>query len=343
VTTRDGLRTLCALGLAALAGACAQAPTQSTDDAAPAPRVIRPDGPREDAVKRHRELAREARAAGDLATASDHLHVVAMLADDEAAKRETEALRAEIRRQVREQLEAGRAALRAGESARASTAFLRVLALEPRNAEAARSLRDVDRQNMARAQAARASRVRVEDLFADARAAKSPPAPAAASPYAAPAAAAATTTVGNDAFDLDQRLAMLSAGDTAGALRELKAWVDAHPRDRAARQRIGTAVAERAKDAEAKGQREAALGLYEQAIVLRGEPQLEWSARVTALRKAVGSDYYNDGVKLMRTDLNGAVKAFETSVRYDPQNISAQNRLRDAKAAQNKLSRMPTK
>jgi hypothetical protein len=45
----------------------------------------------------------------------------------------------------------------------------------------------------------------------------------------------------------------------------------------------------------------------------------------------------------MRTDLNGAVKAFETSVRYDPQNISAQNRLRDAKAAQNKLSRMPTK
>jgi hypothetical protein len=57
---------------------------------------------------------------------------------------------------------------------------------------------------------------------------------------------------------------MLSAGDTAGALRELKAWVDAHPRDRASRQRIGAAVAERAKELEGRGQRELALGLYEQ-------------------------------------------------------------------------------
>ena len=77
--------------------------------------------------------------------------------------------------------------------------------------------------------------------------------------------------------------------------------------------------------------------------MLRGEPMAEWTAKVAALKKAVGNDYYNDGVKLMRTDLNGAIKAFETSVRYDPQNINAQNRLRDAKAARDKLARMPAK
>jgi tetratricopeptide (TPR) repeat protein len=336
---RPSTRTLGAVALAALVGACAQAPA-TPDDPAPAPRIVRLDGPREDAIRRHRELAREARAAGDLATAVDHLHVVVMLNDDEAAKREADALRNEIRRQVRESLEAGRGALRAGDSAKASTAFLRVLALEPRNAEAARTLRDIDRQNMARAQAGRASRVRVEDLFADARAAKvAPPAASAPAATAAPAPVAA----GNDAFDVDQRLAMLSAGDTAGALRELKAWVDAHPRDRAARQRIGAAVAERAKELEVRGQRELALGLYEQALVLRGEPMAEWSAKIAALKKTVGGDYYNDGVKLMRTDLNGAVKAFETSVKYDPMNANAQSRLRDAKAAQSKLSRMPAK
>ena len=333
---RPSRRTLGAVALAALVGACAQTPATS-DDAAPAPRIVRQDGPREDAIRRHRELAREARAAGDLATAVDHLHVVAMLNDDEAAKREADALRNEIRRQVRESLEAGRAALRAGESAKASTAFLRVLALEPRNAEAARSLRDIDRQNMARAQAGRASRVRVEDLFADARAAKAAP-PATSAP-----AAPAPVVAGNDAFDIDQRIAMLNAGDTAGALRELKAWVDAHPRDRASRQRIGAAVAERAKELEGRGQRELALGLYEQALALRGEPMAEWTAKIAALKKAVGGDYYNDGVKLMRTDLNGAIKAFETSVRYDPQNANAQARLREAKAARDKLSRMPAK
>lgn len=342
MTARPRPGALAALGLAALVGACAQAPTPP-DEAAPAPRIVRQDGPRDEAIRRHRDLAREARAAGDLATAVDHLHVVAMLADDDAARRETEALRNEIRRGVRDALEAGRAAARAGDNARASTSFLRALALEPRNAEAARALRDIDRQNMARAQAGRAARVRVEDLFADARAAKV--APAAPGAMAAPATPAVAPVVmgGNDAFDVDQRLEMFRAGDTTGALRELKAWVDAHPKDRATRQRIGATVAERAKELDGKGQRESALNLYEQALVLRGEPQAEWSARVVALKKAVGGDYYNDGVKLMRTDLNGAIRAFETSVRYDPQNANAQSRLRDAKAARDKLSRMPAK
>ena len=83
-------------------------------------------------------------------------------------------------------------------------------------------------------------------------------------------------------------------------------------------------------------QREAALGLYEQALVLRGEPQPEWSARIVALKKQVSADYYNTGMKLMRTDMNGAVKAFEASVKFDPQNANAQQRLSEATAARDK-------
>lgn len=338
------VRAFAAVGLSVLAGACATPPPPPAEEPPPAPRIIRQDGPREEAARRHRELAREARSTGDLATALDHLHVVTMLVDDDAARRDAEALRVEIRRGVREALEAGRTAQRAGDNARASTSYLRALALEPRNAEAARALREIDGQNMARAQASRAARVRVEDLFADARAAKV--APGAATAYAAPPSTPANAPAaagGNDAFDVDQRLEMFRAGDTAGALRELKAWVDAHPKDRATRQKIGATVAERAKELEGKSQRESALYLYEQALVLRGEPQADWSARIAALKKAVGNDYYSSGVKLMRTDLSGAIKAFETSVKYDPQNANAQTRLRDAKAARDKLSRMPAR
>ena len=328
-------RTAVAIAVAALAGACAQAPS-APEEPVSAP-VLRSDGTRDEAIRRHRELAREARASGDLATALDHLHVVTMLAPgDEAARREAETLRAEIQRGVRENLEIGRAAMRAGDNAKASSAFLRVLSLEPRNAEAARSLREIDRQNMARAQANRAARVRVEDLFADARAAR------AASPGGNAAASANATAAAND-YELDQRIEMLRAGDSATALRELKAWVDAHPKDRAGRQRIGAAVAERAKEAEGKGQRETALGLYEQALALRGEPQAEWSSRIAALRKSVANDYYNDGVRLMRIDLDGAVVALEKAVKLDPRNANAANRLREAKAARDKLSRMPAK
>lgn len=334
---------------ACLVAACAQQPTAPREDSSPAPapspRVVRADGPREEAVRRHRDLAREARSAGDLATAVDHLHVVLLLApDDETARRDIETMRGEIRRGVREGLENGRNAMRAGDSARASAAFLHVLALEPKNAEAARSLRELDRQNMARVQSSRAARVNVHDMFAEARAAKPAPAAAASAPAAAAAsasAAQAAPTPASDVIELDQRLEMFRAGDTAGALREIKAWVDAHPKDRAQRQRAAAAVAERAKELEGKQQRESALGLYEQALALRGEPQAEWSARIAALKKQLSADYYASGMRLMRTDLNGAVKAFETSVKYDPQNANAQRGLRDATTARDKFSKMP--
>lgn len=332
-------RSRAAVLAAALLAACAQTPAPP-EQPAPAPRVVRPDGPREEAARRHRELAREARAAGDLATAVDHLHVVVLLVpDDEAAKRDVEALRDQIRRGVREGLETGRNAMRAGDGARASAAFLHVLALDPKNAEAARSLRELDRQNMARSQSSRAARVNVQEMIAEARASK--PAGAAASP--GPAATAAAAASPGDAIELDQRLEMFRAGDTTGALREIKAWVDAHPKDRASRQKAAAAVADRAKELEGKQQREAALGLYEQALLLRGEPQAEWSAKVAALKKQVSADYYASGMKLMRTDLNGAVKAFEASVKLDPQNANAQRGLRDATAARDKMSRMPAK
>ena len=332
-------RRLAAFAAASLLAACAQQPTEREAvpaEPAPAPRVVRADGPREEAVRRHRDLAREARAAGDLATAVDHLHVVVLLApDDEAAKRDVETLRAEIRRGVRGGLETGRSAMRAGDSARATAAFLHVLALEPKNAEAARSLREIDRLAMARHQSGRAARAGAHEATPEPRAAK----PASPAPPAGPAATAATSA--GDAVELDQRLEMFGAGDTAGALRELKAWVDAHPRDRASRQKIGSAVAARAKEFEGKGQRESAIGLYEQALALRGEPQPEWSARIAALKKQVAADAYASGMKLMRTDLNGAVKAFETAVKLDPANANAQRGLREATAARDKLSRMP--
>ncbi|CAG0992362.1 hypothetical protein BURK1_02338 [Burkholderiales bacterium] len=338
MTTRTIARSLAAAAVAALVGACAQAP--ATPDDAPSataptpPRVLRADGPREEAVRRHRDLAREARASGDLPTALDHLHIVAMLLPgDEGARGEANALRDQIRRGVREHLESARAAMRAGDASRASTSFLHVLALEPRNAEASRAMREIDRQNMARAQANRAARARVQDLFADARIGKA--APAAGRPAAADA--------NNDGYDLEQRLEMFKAGDSAGALRELRVWVDAHPKDRATRQRIGAVVAERARELEGAGQREGALEHYEHALALRGEPQAQWSARVAALRKALGNDYYAQGVKLMRSDLPGAVRALEASVKFDPQNANAAGRLRDAKAARDKLSRMPAK
>src|SRR5262249_1202683 len=129
-------------GLLVLA-ACAEAPVQST---APAPRSAAADAAAAAAAE-HRQLARRSAQTGDHASAAREWNMVLLLAPrDEEARREYDAQRAAIRERVRENLQAGLAASRNGDTERATQAMLRVLALDPENAEAAKVLRDIDRQ-----------------------------------------------------------------------------------------------------------------------------------------------------------------------------------------------------
>ena len=310
-------------GLALLAG-CAQVPPAPTESPAVAPRLSTQDERVRLAVAKHQQLASQAKQAGDLAAAATQYQVLTLLAPNDARFRnELAATRAEIGRRVKESLAAGNAAMRSGDADRAAEAFLKVLALDPENAEAARDLRDIEMQRLSRIQAGRAAKAGGAGAVANAasRAAGAPRTPASAA---------------SDAYDLEQPLEMFKAGDTTGGLRDLKAYVDANPNDKAARNRIGTAVYDRARELEDQGAREQALALYEQAVALRGDPGLGWSSRIQALRKALGSEYFDRGAKAYPANVAEAVKDWETSLRYDPQNARAAARLKEVRQAQEK-------
>jgi tetratricopeptide (TPR) repeat protein len=312
-------------------GACSQvpiAPGPAQDPPVAAMRSLSSyfESPLESAVAIHQKLALQYKGAGDLAAVATQWQILTVLApDDTAFRRELAAARAAVRRSVTENLQAGAAAHRAGDNERATQAMLRVLALDPENAEAAKTLRDIDRQKMVRIQSERASKFRLEDL---------------ASPYRTAPAATAPAPDSRDGYDLEQRLEMFKAGDVTGGLRELRAFVDANPKNRAARQRIGATVYERGRELETKGSREPALALYEQAVALRGDALPEWTARIQALRKALSGEYFDKGARAYRSDVALAIRQWETSLRYDPQNLKASVRLQEARLAQEKLQRI---
>jgi len=318
---QGSLRAILATATATLA-ACAPAPPDPTPAAPivvrPAPSRPPPVSHRGAAIAHHARLAAIAHEAGDLADAAEHEEVLVLLAPDDPARRKTlQATREAIRRAIRTHVDAAVAARRAGDLAGARDAYLRVLVLDADNAEAGKALREIDLAAMTRAQADRAARVRVPDeVVTNAKARAS------------------------ESNDLDQRIEILRAGDLNTGLRELRSWVDAHPGERASRQRIGVAVAEKARELESKGQREAALGLYEQAGSLASTAAPEWASRAQNLRKALGEQYYTEGMKLYRTDLAGAIRHFENGARYDPSNTNLQIRLREAKLAQQKLQKI---
>ena len=281
-----------------------------------------PDGERSKVLARHRELAQKYRQAGDLPALVTQLHILTLLAPgDDGYARELAATRAATEKSAKESFAAGTAALRSGDSERAMVAMLRVLALDPDNAEAARVVREIERQKLTRIQADRAAKARQQEEMAANRGPR-------------PGTQAADTT---DSYDLEQRLEMFRAGDTGGGLRELREYVDTNPRDRSARQRIGTVVYERARELETKGAREQALAMYEQAIALRGDAAPGWTPAIQSLRKALSDEYYERAVRAFRTDLAAAIRDLEASLRYDPQSAKATAKLKEARAAQEKL------
>ena len=309
-------------GCLGLLAACAEMPAPPVaPDTSSAPASVS-DTEHARAIAHHRDQAQKYRQSGDLPAAAEQWHVVTLLAPgDQGAARELAATRAAIEQGAKENLAAGNAALRAGDGERAMAAMLRALAFDPGNAEAARAVREIERQKLARVQADRAAKVRQQDEALTYRGPRTP----------------AQAADSGDGYDLEQRLELFRAGDVSGGLRELREYVDANPRDRAGRQRIGAAVYERARELESKGARADALAMYEQAVSLRGDAAPGWAASIASLRKSLSDEYFERGQRAFRTDLAAAIVNFEASLRYDPQNAKAALRLKEARTAQEKL------
>lgn len=249
----------------AVAGCAQQQPLPEAVTVPPPAAAVRSDVDR--AIDQRVALARQHLAAGDPRAAAVEWQILILLAPQNPDfRRELAASRDAAQRGARERLDAARAAQRNGQAERAVEAYVQALAYEPGNAEAARALRELDRQRYARIQADRAARAKNE--------------------MAAPARTVPGDGPG-DGYDVDQALEMLAAGDLAGGLRDLKAWVEANPRQRSTRQRIGAAVYDKGRELEAIGAREQALSAYESAVALAGEAPAEWTTRIAALKKAL--------------------------------------------------------
>jgi tetratricopeptide (TPR) repeat protein len=339
-----GERRLLVLGLAALAG-CAEIPTQPAPAPLSAPRLSAHEERVRQAIAKHQRLAREYRQADDLASAETQLQLVTLLAPgDAAARQELAAIRGETARRVQESLSAGNAALRTGDTDKAADAMLRALALDPDNEEAAKELREIEKRRATRIQAGRAAKAGGTNGAAVAAAPTAAPTtngnhrPAAPRTAAPAGAQAAVLPVTAEGYGYEVPLEMFKAGDTVGGLRDLQRYVDANPGDRAARTKIGAAVYDRAIELEAQGAREQAFALYEQAVTLRGEPGLGWNLRIQSLRKSLSDEYYEKGVQVAKSNPGQAIKDWETSLRFDPQNAKTAARLKEARSAQERAA-----
>jgi|GEM_PF-5087374 len=271
-------------------------------------------------VEQHKQLAKRYETAADFAAAETEWHILTLLAPDEPAyRRSLIAAREAISRNVSQTYQSGQAALRKGQMEEATQAMLRVLALSPTHAEAAQTLRDIERAKIGRIQADRAARVKRSEETTANRQTQTPP---------------------RQGYDLDQLIELFNAGDTNGGLREMQRYVEANPGDKAGRQRIATIVYDYGRKLDEQKQSEAALPFYERAIALRGDKPASWDVRAKAIRKALADEYYAKGLRIYHSDLAQAIRYWESCLGYDPKYLNASLRIRDAKANQERLMKI---
>ena len=186
--------------------------------------------------------------------------------------------------------------------------MLRVLALDPTQPDAAKTLREIERRRFTRIQADRAAKVthrRTQVAIAARMRAQS--------------------------RKRGQRRLRPRAGDrdVPGRRREPAACAISRPSstpipgNRAARQRIGTVVSDRARELEDQGAREQALRCTSRRSRCAATATAPWAARIPALKKTLSQEYFDKGTRAYRTNLAQAITFFETSLRYDPANTQA--------------------
>jgi tetratricopeptide (TPR) repeat protein len=308
----------------ALAG-CAQTAVAPVERAPPTSAEPEREVDLEPLLARRRQLALRAEAAGDLRAALQQWQILALIAPDDRAIRDArDAAQAALARAVADGYRAATAALRKGDTEAGVQGLLRVLALQPEHTEAARQLRALEQQRSAKLQAERAARLKPEFIALMNRAARAQRKP--------------PPDAGNG-YDLEQSLELLRTGNVDTALVELRRIVDAAPANKALRGRIAGEVHGRAARAEAAGERELALRLYEQAIALRGEAPAAWRAQVSALKKALAAEAYEKGLRAYKSDVALAIKYWEISLRHEP-NAALELRLQEARRMQHKLQQI---
>lgn len=304
---------------ALLLGACA-----SQSPVLPISNVVL-DSTVQDAVARREQLAQQAETSGDLAQAAAQWQVLTLLMpDEERYRKRLAASRTAIARAAAEHLQQGYAAQRKGDMDGATVAMLKVLALTPENQDAARVLREIERQRIVKIQAERAPRYRLDT----------------GTPAARVARPAEKTSEGASGYELEQSLELFNAGDTVGGLRDMRRYVDANPRDTTGRQRLSEAVYLRARQLDEQGAQERALPLYEQAIALRGDPPAVWATKAQTIRRALATDYYEKALRIYGSDLATAIRYLEASLRYEPAHTGAALKLQEARRLQDKLRQL---
>ena len=313
---RAGRATAC---VAALVAACASAPPPPERPEAPTVfTVVEPRAASLTELERnYRERAAALARDGRWTEARSLWEVLLIVEPDSPSYRQQyELAQTRIAEMVAERLKAADKARQAGEIEKATLAYLRVLSVEPREAAAARALRELEVERVKRTYLSRPPRVVLANRSPERNAPRNAVAPSA-----------------NDVGDLELGVMLFRQGDHAGSAQSLEKYLQKYPRHEGARGYLADAYHQLGLAALQQGRKEEALGYLEKAQRLGYSDPTELTKAIRSVRQALGEEYYRLGVRAFASSIDKAITLWERSVYFDPGQTQAQLRLQQARRA----------
>ena len=315
--------------------AAAPAPTTSTPSSPippvpvparkpdPEPPAARPSPPVEPPLadsaseQRWRGQAEELMKAGRWAEAAARWEILTLLRPQQGDYASSLAkTQGRARSEARDNLAAATEARKRGDLQHAAMLCLKALIADPQSTEAAHALRELEREQAHR-------------LYFNHAAIGVRPTRAAHAPYSA------------DRQELDTGVMLLHQGDYGASVQSLQNYVKRDPRDDMGKRALRDAYAALGKQRIEQGKKEEGLSYLEKARATKSNGSTSLDSAVQAARKDLARDYYEQGLRMQRTDLDAAIRLWERSLEYDSTNAQARIRLDQAQRMQKNLQAIP--
>jgi tetratricopeptide (TPR) repeat protein len=114
-----------------------------------------------------------------------------------------------------------------------------------------------------------------------------------------------------------------------------------YPQDEIGKRALRDAYAALGKQRIEQGKKEEGVSYLEKARATKSSGSADLDGTVQAARKDLAQDYYEQGLRVQRTDLEAAIRLWERALEYDPGHAQAKLRLAQGRRMQQSLQSLP--
>jgi len=238
-----------------------------------------------------------------------------------------------IEKRVDQLLKTADNAAASGKKHAEKNALLQALALDPRNSEPMRRLREIEAERAMTVQLAKLKRMTDKRAATAAKLNNKP----SSDKNEKKSAKKRPESQNQDSDYLQTGIELFKAGDYESGAVEIKKYLDVHPEDEEAKSYISKAYQASAKTLSGKGLDEQAVEKLEEAWQYSPKPNAELEKEIKDRKSALAQKLYEDGMRVQNENLSEAIALWEQCLKYDPDNVQAKIRLKAAYKMQKNL------